>query len=193
MQFLNNWQTLIIKLIIWYISRSIQCNINFWLLCLPPKWNASCKKNAIKSFHQKLGGNLKPLCVFGTASNAYIINWIKLVMSNSRSFGVNLRSASLRSLLSFDRNFSKSAWHLPSILTVVDRECLRIFGGQKELLRRKYLYGENELATNFHVMWFISLLLLSLLRYPLIYTSPLLVRVLIHILSLTTESPLMNG
>ena len=63
----------------------------------------------------------------------------------------------------------------------------------KRFQRRKYLYGENELATNFHVMWFISLLLLSLLRYPLIYTSLLVVRVLIHILSLTTEHYLMNG
>ena len=65
--------------------------------------------------------------------------------------------------------------------------CLWIFGGQKELLRKKYLYGENELAANFHVMWFISLLLFSLLRYPWIYTSSLVVTFLRHVLSLTTE------
>ena len=62
----------------------------------------------------------------------------------------------------------------------------------KKLLRRKYLYGENEIAAKFHVMWFISLLLLSLLGYPLIYTYLLVVKVLRHILSLTTESYLMN-
>ena len=70
--------------------------------------------------------------------------------------------------------------------------CLWIFGG-KTILLRKYLYGENELAANFHVMWSISLLLLSILRYSLIYTSPLVVRVLRHRLSLTTENYLLNG
>ena len=71
--------------------------------------------------------------------------------------------------------------------------CLWTFGCPKIILRRKYLNGENKLASNFHVIWFISLLLLSLLRYPLIYTSPLVGRVLRHILSLTIENYLMNG
>ena len=62
----------------------------------------------------------------------------------------------------------------------------------KKMLRRKYLYGENEPAANFHVMWFIYLLFLSLLRYPSIYISPLVVRVLRHILSLTMGNYLMN-
>ena len=70
--------------------------------------------------------------------------------------------------------------------------CLWIFGGKK-LLRRKYLYGENELAVKFHVMWFISLFLLTLLRYPLIYIHMLVVRVLRHILSLTADNYLMIG
>ena len=56
--------------------------------------------------------------------------------------------------------------------------CLFISGG---------LYGENELAAKFHVMWFISLSLLSLLGYPLTYISLLVVRLLKHILSLTKE------
>ena len=63
----------------------------------------------------------------------------------------------------------------------------------KKVLKRKYLYVKNELAANFHVMWFISVLLLSLLRYPLICTSQLLVIVLRHVLSLATENYLMNG
>ena len=73
------------------------------------------------------------------------------------------------------------------------RGCLWIFGDQRELLRIKHLYGESELVVNFHVMWFIYLLLLSLLIYSLIYTSPLAVRLLRHILSLTTEHYLMKG
>ena len=32
--------------------------------------------------------------------------------------------------------------------------------------KKKYLYGKNELAANFHVIWFIFLLLLSSMRYP---------------------------
>ena len=71
--------------------------------------------------------------------------------------------------------------------------CLWGFLRPKTILRRKYLYGENKLTANFHVMWFISLLLLVLLRYPLIYAAPLVVSVLRNILSLTTENYLMNG
>ena len=71
--------------------------------------------------------------------------------------------------------------------------CLWDFGGQKELQRRKYLYIKNKLAANFHVVWFISLLLLLLLIYPLVYTFLLVVKVLRHIFSLTTENCLMNG
>ena len=71
--------------------------------------------------------------------------------------------------------------------------CLLVFGIQKELPRRKYFYSEKELAANFHLMWFISLFLLSLLIYPLIYLYLLVVRVLRYILSLTTENHLMNG
>ena len=71
--------------------------------------------------------------------------------------------------------------------------CLLVFGIQKELPRRKYFYSEKELAANFHLMWFISLFLLSLLIYPFIYLYLLVVRVLRYILSLTTENHLMNG
>ena len=80
--------------------------------------------------------------------------------------------------------------------TVVDTIQGGAFGfleAQKKHPRRKYFYGENELAANFHVMWFISLLLLLLLRYHLIYTSPLVVIVLRRILSLPTDIYLMNG
>ena len=79
------------------------------------------------------------------------------------------------------------------LLTVID-----IIQGAVEFLEdkkiplRKYLHCENELSVNFHVMWFIYLLFLLLLRYPLICISPLVVRVLRHILSLTTENHLMN-
>ena len=71
--------------------------------------------------------------------------------------------------------------------------CLCTSGGPKKLLRRKYLYGKNDPAVNFHVMWFNSLLSMSLLRHPLIYSSPLVLRVLIQIISLPTENYLMNG
>ena len=70
---------------------------------------------------------------------------------------------------------------------------LWIFGGQKELLRKIYLLDENKLAASFHVMWFISILILSLLRYPWMYNYPLVVILLRHIFSLTTEKYLMNG
>ena len=42
----------------WYKS-SIQYKINFWILCLALKWNALLKKVAMKSSHQKLGGEPK--------------------------------------------------------------------------------------------------------------------------------------
>ena len=71
--------------------------------------------------------------------------------------------------------------------------CLGIFGGQNKLPRRTYWCDQNELAAKFHVMWFISLLLVSLLRYPLIYIFLLVVRVLRHILPLTTEKYSMDG
>ena len=62
----------------------------------------------------------------------------------------------------------------------------------KRTSKKKYLSGENKLAANFHEMWLICLLLLSILRYPWIYISPLIVKVLRHILSLTMEKYLMN-
>ena len=68
-----------------------------------------------------------------------------------------------------------------------------LFLEAKKLPKGIYLYGENELTASFHVVWFVSLVSLSLLRFPLIYSYPLVVRVLRPILSLTTENYLMNG
>ena len=61
---LNSFWTIYISLIINDIIKyasSVLCKINFWLICLPPKWNVSCKKLATKSCHQKIRENLKPL------------------------------------------------------------------------------------------------------------------------------------
>ena len=66
--------------------------------------------------------------------------------------------------------------HLPLINTIHSGRhhpgCLWIFE-LKKTSKKKYLYGKNELDANFHVMCFIYLLLLSLLRYPLRYISPM--------------------
>ena len=64
--------------------------------------------------------------------------------------------------------------------------CHWSFGGQNKLTRREYLCSENELAANFHVMWFISLFLLSLLIYTLIYTFSV-VRDIMCLNTLTTN------
>ena len=64
-------------------------------------------------------------------------------------------------------------------LTVVDTiEGALDFWRPKKLLRRKYLHVKNKLAANFHVIWFIHLLILALLGHPLIYTCLLVVKVL---------------
>ena len=58
MIFLKNYSPLFIKLIFGY-TYSILCKIDFWIICLTPTQNASCKKITTKSFHQELSGNQK--------------------------------------------------------------------------------------------------------------------------------------
>ena len=54
-------------------------------------------------------------------------------------------------------------WTLFTVVDIIQGDLGFLEG--KKLPRRKYLYGENKIFANFHVMWFISLLLLSILRY----------------------------
>ena len=56
--FLKFYSHLFLKLICGCTS-SILCKTNFGLIWLTPTWNVSCKKCAMKYFHQKPGGNQK--------------------------------------------------------------------------------------------------------------------------------------
>ena len=62
-----------IKLICGYTSSSV-CQINFGLLCLTLTQSEWCKKTTMKYFHEKPGGNQKPLYL-RKCKNAYTINW----------------------------------------------------------------------------------------------------------------------
>ena len=50
------YSPLLIKLIRGY-ALSSWCKINFWILCLTPKWNVLCKKTQWNTFIEILGGN----------------------------------------------------------------------------------------------------------------------------------------